>query len=107
MKALLEHDDCRLVHLHQGAFGARSLKPTTLLCIHLPEMREELDRSPNGGLCTAAQAARLRTSLGLEQLDSGSNRFATAPLKEYPAAFCRRTCSCRGHHTSTCPTTWL
>ena len=84
--ALAAHPDAELVHLHQGSLGARSLKPTTLLCANLPEMRLELDRLPGQGFVTNQSA--MRASIGTFRDGDGHHQFYTAQLKEYPQHFC-------------------
>ncbi len=86
VRALAEHPDAELVQVHQGALGAPSLKPTTLLCANLPEMRLELDKLPGKGL--VVDQSGLRTSIGTYRDAAGHHQFRTSPLKEYPQQFC-------------------
>ena len=64
-------------------FGASSVKPTHLLCVHLPEIRRAVDAMPLRGRCNHRMGHR--TALGLDE----NGRYRTAPLKAYPPALCR------------------
>ena len=69
---------CELEKVYQGLYGARSPKPTGLLCAHLPH--------PLAAFGTQFQTQHhLPAPLRMGQLQSGE--YSTFALKEYPSAF--------------------
>ena len=68
--------------MNQGLFGARSQKPTTLLCVHIPRARQLLQEATNQ---CRIDPSRYITALGRDAVHG----FRTTPLKEYPPAFCK------------------
>ncbi len=83
VQALADHPSAEVVQLHQGAFGARSLKPTTLLCANLPEVRLELDRLPHRGLVTEQRG--LHASIGTYRDATGRHQFHTHRSRSIPS----------------------
>eukprot|EP00438_Fugacium_kawagutii_P012983 Skav230934 [mRNA] locus=scaffold2774:74414:79357:- [translate_table: standard] len=67
------------IHLDQGRLGAASKKPTSLLAIRMPTLAA---RVQEWALTTKSPST---VSIGLDS----QGRFLTAPLKEYPPAFCK------------------
>ena len=61
------------------------MKPTTLLCAHIPQLQDELNALPSRGFCSDVRS--LRTSIGTVPRD-GRHDFLTTQLKEYPQQFC-------------------
>ena len=82
MKLLLSYKQAFTITTNQGLFGARSQKPTTLLCVHIPKAGELLQEATNQ---CRIDPARYVTALGRDEVHG----FRTTPLKEYPPAFCK------------------
>ena len=74
--ALRLHSVVDLTSFKQGALGARSLKPTTMLTIRLPHFADTI---------SASSAFDLARCIALEGHDDDGN-FRTAAAKEYPEA---------------------
>ena len=76
-------DDFEILNVAQGWYGAPSSKPTTLLALRLPTLKERL------------RAGRVTTQLpkGYSLGRNAQGEFQTARLKEYPPALCRNFAS--------------
>ena len=97
MRVMLEHDMMKLFSFHQGLYGARSPKPTTLLIVCQPHMRQTIEDLMTKGRTTEVMPKPLsmgRTKTG----------FTTAPLKRYPPGLCRAIAMCIRHGSDTYPT---
>eukprot|EP00438_Fugacium_kawagutii_P013818 Skav210609 [mRNA] locus=scaffold234:170544:179860:- [translate_table: standard] len=66
------------IHLDQGRLGAASKKPTSLLAIRMPTLAARVQE------WALTNKSPSTVSIGLDS----QGRFLTAPLKEYPPAFC-------------------
>ena len=83
--AILRHPAAYLLDLDQCVFGAPARKTTTLLVIHLPQLRRLLHSRPDRGRCTHRSHTYGGGAIGRDS----QGRFLTAQLKEYPDALCR------------------
>ncbi|CAL1149915.1 unnamed protein product [Cladocopium goreaui] len=79
---------CRSLKISQGHFGARTPKPTNLLSLNLPGLKEELNQH------SVCDNLPKRAAIGRQH--DGS--WATSQLKEYPPALCFALASCFFHH---------
>ena len=73
-----------VLRISQGHFGARTPKPTNLLSLNLPGLKEELNQH------SVCDNLPKRAAIGRQQ--DGS--WATSQLKEYPPALCFAFASC-------------
>jgi hypothetical protein len=85
---LAGHPAATTVSLHQCACGAKSPKPTTLLCAHLPQVQAEVARLPAGGTCPHPPGFHM-PSIGLLARSGPGHDWATSSLKEYPSRMCQ------------------
>ena len=76
---LLRFQQCRRIRVFQGFFGAKSPKPTDLLCVNVTEKAEQMLLS--GRTTALPQTA----SIG----KGTQGEWLTTSLKEYPSDFCR------------------
>ena len=79
LQLLLTLPRMRLISLSQGLFGAPSPKPTSLLVLGLATLEMDLHRHRLSGQLPQG------CSIGKDS----SGNYRTAPLKEYPPAFCQ------------------
>ena len=79
MQVLMQLSGVRRVKFAQGLMGARTAKPTELLCINLPQIISFLH----------AQRVRKDLPAGQAVGRDAHGGWKTAPLKEYPPALCK------------------
>ena len=72
------------ITVHQCEFGARAVKPTTLLCVHVPALRRIVSWMPSRGLCSHGPGAH-PPLIGR----SREGGWRTAIAKTYPPPLCR------------------
>lgn len=82
-----------VLKIHQGHFGARTPKPTNLLCLNLTSLKAELTKH------TVCDSLPRRVAIGRQE--DGS--WATSQLKEYPPALCFALASCFFRHIREIP----
>jgi len=82
-----------VLRISQGHFGARTPKPTNLLSLNLPGLKEELNQH------SVCDNLPKRAAIGRQH--DGS--WATSQLKEYPPALCFALASCFFHHINKVP----
>ncbi len=73
----------KLHTIHQCAFGAHSIKPTSILALNAPTTEQHLRQHGNNGYCPHPPGTH-RTLQGR----NSDGEWSTAPAKEYPAALC-------------------
>ncbi len=95
---LIRQDGARTVTIDQCMWGARYVKPTTSLTVHLAELAHHVDASVGRGRCNHGPGAHGR-AVGRRR---GTNVFKTAQLKEYPPALCTMVAECVSQHWSGC-----
>ena len=94
VRYLLQLDNTELHFIDQCQWGASAKKPTGLMTIHLPELKQCISASPNGGKFShrGHQAAYGR--------DKETGGFRSAPLKQYPTKLCRMFAAAIAQHST-------
>eukprot|EP00959_Pyramimonas_sp_CCMP1952_P410007 8592822-Pyramimonas_sp.AAC.1 len=75
--------DIRFLNVDQCTCGARSKKPTTMLCVSVPTFRDLVAQLPGGGKCP--HISHPEELVGVR----GNGDFRTAAAKQYPSQLCK------------------
>ena len=78
VQTLLRFDQCRRIRVLQGYYGAKSPKPTELLCMNVAENAEQL--------LLSGRTTPLPKTISIGKGEHGE--WLTTSLKEYPKDFC-------------------